>query len=210
MENINRKTAEYLLQIKAIKLSPSNPFTWASGLKSPIYCDSRKTLSYPEVRNYIRNSFIEVIKKEFGDADVIAGVATGAIAQGALVAQELNKPFVYIRSEPKKHGLENLIEGVVEKGQTVIVIEDLISTGGSSLKAVKALRDAECKVIGIAAIFTYSFPAIENNFAEAGCRLVTLSNYNVLITAAVKGGYISENDVETLKQWRIDPGNWNK
>ncbi len=210
MENINQKVAEYLLQIKAIKLSPSNPFTWASGWKSPIYCDNRKTLSFPEVRNYIRDSFVAVIKKEFGDVDVIAGVATGAIAQGVLIAQELNKPFVYVRSEAKKHGMENLVEGVVEKGQTVLVIEDLISTGGSSLKAVEALRDAGCKVVGMVAIFTYEFPTAINNFAHFACRLVTLSDYSSLITTAVAAGYVSESEVETLKEWRIDPGNWKK
>lgn len=210
MEKINKKVAEYLLQIKAIKLSPSNPFTWASGWKSPIYCDNRKTLSYPEVRKYIRSSFVKVIKTEFEDADVVAGVATGAIAQGVLVAQELNKPFVYVRSEAKNHGLENLIEGVVEKGQKVVVIEDLISTGGSSLKAVEALRGAGCKVLGMAAIFTYEFPTAINNFAHLACRLVTLSNYSSLIETALKSKYISESDVETLKQWRIDPANWKK
>jgi orotate phosphoribosyltransferase len=208
MKSIEQKVAEYLLQIKAIKLSPSNPFTWASGWKSPIYCDNRKTLSYPEVRDYIRDSFAEVIKKEFGEVDIIAGVATGAIAQGALVAQQLNKPFVYVRSEAKKHGLENLVEGVVEKGQTVIVIEDLISTGGSSLKAVQALRENGCIIKGMAAIFSYQFPTAENNFKEAGCKLITLSNYHSLIDAALLNKFVSESEVESLKEWRTDPGNW--
>ena len=208
MKNIEQKVAEFLLQIKAIKLSPSNPFTWASGWKSPIYCDNRKTLSYPEVRDYIRDSFAEVITKEFGDCDVIAGVATGAIAQGVLVAQVLNKPFVYVRSEAKKHGMENLVEGVVEKGQTVVVIEDLISTGGSSIKAVNALRENGCIIKGMAAIFSYEFPTAENNFKEADCRLVTLSNYHALIENAVNNGYVSAEEVETLKSWRTDPGNW--
>ncbi len=208
MKTIEQKIAEFLLQIKAIKLSPSNPFTWASGWKSPIYCDNRKTLSYPEVRDYIRNSFAEVIKKEFGDCDVIAGVATGAIAQGALVAQQLNKPFVYVRSEAKKHGLENLVEGVVEKGQSVVVIEDLISTGGSSLKAVQALRENGCIIKGMAAIFSYQFPTAENNFKAAECKLVTLSNYHALIESAVANGYVTSEEVDTLKSWRNDPGNW--
>ena len=210
MENINQKVAEYLLQIKAIKLSPSNPFTWASGWKSPIYCDNRKTLSYPEVRNYIRDSFVEVIKKEFPDIDVIAGVATGAIAQGVLVAQELNKPFVYVRSEAKKHGMENLVEGVVEKGQTVLVIEDLISTGGSSLKAVEALRDAGCKVVGMAAIFTYEFPKAVDSFKKANCRLATLSNYSTLLLQAVDSKFIKESDLEHLSTWREAPELWGK
>jgi len=210
MENINKKVAEYLLQIKAIKLSPSNPFTWASGWKSPIYCDNRKTLSYPEVRNYIRDSFVKIIKNEFDDVDVIAGVATGAIAQGVLVAQALNKPFVYVRSEAKNHGLENLIEGVVEKEQKVVVIEDLISTGGSSLKAVEALRSAGCKVLGMTAIFTYEFPTAIHNFAHLACRLTTLCNYTSLIDTALTTNYISESDVDALKQWRIDPANWRK
>lgn len=208
MKSIEQKVAEYLLQIKAIKLSPSNPFTWASGWKSPIYCDNRKTLSYPEVRDYIRESFVEVIKKEFGEVDVIAGVATGAIAQGVLVAQQMNKPFVYVRSEAKKHGLENLVEGVVEKGQKVVVIEDLISTGGSSLKAVQALRENGCEILGMAAIFSYQFPTAENNFKEANCKLITLSNYHSLIESAVANGYVTAEEVETLKSWRTDPGNW--
>lgn len=208
MKLIEQKVAEYLLQIKAIKLSPSNPFTWASGWKSPIYCDNRKTLSYPEVRDYIRDSFVAIIKKEFGDVDVIAGVATGAIAQGALVAQQLNKPFVYVRSEAKKHGLENLVEGVVEKGQTVIVIEDLISTGGSSLKAVQALRENGCIIKGMAAIFSYQFPTAENNFKEADCKLVTLSNYHSLIDTALLNNFVTKDEVDSLKEWRTDPGNW--
>lgn len=208
MKSIEQKVAEYLLQIKAIKLSPSSPFTWASGWKSPIYCDNRKTLSFPEVRDYIRESFVEKIKEEFGEVDVIAGVATGAIAQGALVAQQMNKPFVYVRSETKKHGLENLVEGVVEKGQKVVVIEDLISTGGSSLKAVNALRENGCIILGMAAIFSYQFPTAENNFKEADCKLITLSNYHSLIDAALLNKFVSENEVESLKEWRTDPGNW--
>ncbi len=202
------KIAEYLLQIKAIKLQPESPFTWASGWKSPIYCDNRKTLSYPAVRTYIRQRFVDLIKEEFPKPDVIAGVATGGIAQGALVAQDLGLPFVYVRSEAKKHGLTNMIEGVVEKGQAVIVIEDLISTGGSSLKAVEALREAGCIVKGMAAIFTYGFPAAEANFKQAKCPLKTLCNYNVLIEQALKSNYINEKDLSPLKKWREAPEIW--
>ena len=209
--NITEKNvAKYLLQIKAIKLEPTNHFVWASGWNSPIYCDNRKTLSYPEVRSYIKEQFANMIKDNFSNVDVIAGVATGAIAQGALVAQELGLPFVYVRSEAKKHGLENLIEGVVAPGQKVVVIEDLISTGGSSLKAVEALRSAGCDVLGMAAIFTYGFKTAEDNFAAANCKLLCLSNYNALIELALETNYITQNDVATLSSWRVDPGNWKK
>jgi orotate phosphoribosyltransferase len=208
MENCAKKTAEYLLQIKAIKLQPSNPFTWASGWKSPIYCDNRKTLSFPVVRSYIRDSFADKVKEYYPDAGLIAGVATGAIAHGVLVAEKLGLPFIYIRSEAKEHGLGNQIEGYFEPGQKVVVIEDLISTGGSSLGAVKALRDAGCKLLGMAAIFTYEFKKAADGFASAACELHTLSNYSTLISAAVESGYISKQDVETLKQWRMDPANW--
>ena len=208
MENIAKKTAEYLLQIKAIKLQPSNPFTWASGWKSPIYCDNRKTLSFPKVRSYIRDSFAAVVNEYYPEAELIAGVATGAIAHGALVAEKLELPFVYVRSEAKEHGLGNQIEGFFEPGQKVVVIEDLISTGGSSLNAVKALRDAGCDVVGMAAVFTYEFSKAADGFAAANCRLHTLSNYGTLILTAVETGYITEKDVETLKRWRKDPANW--
>lgn len=204
------KIAEYLLQIKAIKLQPENPFTWASGWKSPIYCDNRKTLSYPAIRTFIRQKFVDVISENFAKPDVIAGVATGGIAQGALVAQEMGLPFVYVRSEAKKHGLTNMVEGVVEKGQNVIVIEDLISTGGSSIKAVEALRDAGCIVKGMAAIFTYGFAAAEANFKQVKCELKTLSNYNVLIEQALKSNYITEKDLEPLKKWREAPDKWGQ
>lgn len=202
------KIAEFLLQIKAIKLSPEKPFTWASGRKSPIYCDNRKTLSYPQIRTYIRQEYVNAIEKHFGKPDVIAGVATGGIAQGALIAQEMGLPFVYVRSEAKKHGLTNMIEGVVEKGQSVIVIEDLISTGGSSLKAVDALKEAGCAVKGMVAIFTYGFDEATDNFKKANVIVKTLTDYNVLIDEALKKGYIDEKDVESLKQWRKDPANW--
>ena len=208
MENIAKKTAEYLLQIKAIKLQPSNPFTWASGWKSPIYCDNRKTLSFPKVRSYIRDSFAAVVNEYYHDAELIAGVATGAIAHGALVAEKLELPFVYVRSEAKEHGLGNQIEGFFEPGQKVVVIEDLISTGGSSLNAVKALRDAGCDVVGMAAVFTYEFTRAADGFASANCRLHTLSNYSTLIQTAAETGYINDKDIETLRQWRMDPANW--
>ncbi len=204
------KVAEFLLQIKAIKLQPENPFTWASGWKSPIYCDNRKTLSYPSIRTYIRQQFVETINTHFAKPDVIAGVATGGIAQGALVAQELGLPFVYVRSEAKKHGLTNMIEGDVESGQTVVVIEDLISTGGSSLKAVNALREKGCNVKGMVAIFTYGFDEALKNFEEAKCSLKTLSNYSTLIDTAVNKKYINESSVANLNDWRNNPAEWGK
>jgi orotate phosphoribosyltransferase len=208
MENFEKKTAEYLLQIKAIKLQPSNPFTWASGWKSPIYCDNRKTLSFPEVRSFIRDSFAAMIKSIYPEADLIAGVATGAIAHGALVADKMGLPFIYVRSGAKEHGLGNQIEGHFIPGQKVVVIEDLISTGGSSLSAVSALRESGCEVLGMVAIFTYEFKKATDAFAAADCRLNTLSNYSVLVESAVSTGYIGQAEVETLKKWRIDPANW--
>ncbi len=208
MENSAKKTAEYLLQIKAIKLQPSNPFTWASGWKSPIYCDNRKTLSFPEVRTYIAASFAEMVRKLYPNAEMIAGVATGAIAHGVLAADKLGLPFIYVRSGAKEHGLGNQIEGYYEKGQKVVVVEDLISTGGSSLSAVKALREAGCEVLGMVAIFTYEFKKASDGFAAEKCKLDTLSNYSVLIDTAVKSGYIGEAEVETLKKWRVDPSVW--
>lgn len=202
------KVAEFLLQIKAVKLQPEKPFTWASGIKSPIYCDNRKTLSYPKIRTYIRQQFTEVINANFGKPDVIAGVATGGIAIGALVAQEMGLPFVYVRSEAKKHGLTNMIEGEIESGQTVVVIEDLISTGGSSLKAVEALKEKGCNVKGMVAIFTYGFDEATQNFKKAKCRVETLTNYTTLVQAAVKKEYITEKDVKSLKEWRTNPSAW--
>ena len=206
--NTEKRIAEYLLQSNAIKLDVANPFTWASGWKSPIYCDNRRTLSYPEIRTYIRDAFTEIILRSFGKPELIAGVATGAIAQGVLVAEKLNLPFAYVRSSPKSHGLENLIEGDVKSGETVVVVEDLISTGGSSLKAVHALRDAGCRVIGMAAIFTYGFDIAVENFNKNQCRLVTLSNYDALLEHSLEKGMISSIQLDTLKQWRMDPGNW--
>ncbi len=204
------KLAEFLLQIKAIKLQPANPFTWASGWKSPIYCDNRKTLSFPKVRTYIRQSFSEVITEKFGKPDLIAGVATGGIAHGVLVAQELGIPFVYVRSTPKAHGLGNQIEGYFEENQSVVVIEDLISTGGSSLEAVKALRDAGLNVKGLASIFTYGFDEAINNFKKAKCEFVTLTNYDYLMEQALKKKYITEADIESLSDWKENPSEWMK
>lgn len=203
------KVAEFLLQIKAVKLQPEKPFTWASGLKSPIYCDNRKTLSYPKIRTYIRQQFVETINEHFAKPDVIAGVATGGIAIGALVAQEMGLPFVYVRSEAKKHGLTNMIEGEIEKGQSVVVIEDLISTGGSSLKAVEALREKGCDVKGMVAIFTYGFDEAEQNFKTAKCRLETLTNYSKLVNAAVEKEYVDEKSLQSLNEWRANPAAWS-
>ncbi|MFI3262329.1 MAG: orotate phosphoribosyltransferase [Rikenellaceae bacterium] len=202
--------AKSLLEIKAIKLSPENHFTWASGWFSPIYCDNRKTLSYPAVRKQVYESFATIISEKYPDADIIAGVATGAIACGVLTAEELGKPFIYIRSSAKNHGMTNQIEGEYKKGDKVVVIEDLVSTGGSSLKAVDALRDAGCEVLGMVAIFTYGFPDAEANFKEKNCELITLSDYNTLIEVATEQEYVSSNDVQTLKEWRKAPQTWKK
>jgi orotate phosphoribosyltransferase len=210
MKNIEETVASQLLQIKAIKLQPANPFTWASGWKSPIYCDNRKTLSFPVVRDYMKQQFAAKITEMYADVDVIAGVATGAIAQGALVADLLKKPFVYIRSAPKGHGLENLIEGNLEAGQKVVIIEDLISTGGSSLKAVEAVRAAGGEVLGMLAIFSYGFQVAADNFSAAGVQLDTLSSYQTLLKVAVDNGHVTSEDLETLNDWRKAPENWNK
>ncbi|MDE6826450.1 MAG: orotate phosphoribosyltransferase [Paramuribaculum sp.] len=209
MKQLDILLAEKLLQISAIKLQPDMPFTWASGWNSPIYTDNRKTLSYPELRSFIKVELCRLILERFPKADAIAGVATGAIAMGALVADTLGLPYVYVRSTPKDHGLENLIEGNLKPGQKVVVIEDLISTGGSSLKAVGAIRKAGCEVIGMAAMFSYLFPVAIEAFKEAEVDLITLSNYNALLEAALATDYIREEDVETLKEWRKDPANWS-
>jgi len=209
MSEIEQKIAEFLLQIKAIKLEPTNPFTWASGLKSPIYCDNRITLSYPTIRTYIRQKFSEVIHEEFGSVDMISGVATAGIPQGVLVAQDLGLPFTYVRSSAKGHGRQNLIEGDVVDGQRVVVIEDLVSTGKSSLAAVQALREAGCNVVGLLSIFTYNLPVAEENFREAKCRLISLSNYEALISYALEHQFISASEIDTLRQWRLDPENWS-
>jgi len=203
------KVAEFLLQIKAIKLNVAQPYEWASGWKSPIYCDNRKTLSYPNIRTYIRQSYSQAILEQFGKPDVIAGVATGGIAQGALVAQELGIPFIYVRSSAKGHGLGNQIEGFFEPGQNVVVIEDLISTGGSSLKAVEALKEAGCVVKGLVAIFTYGFALAEENFRKAECPFITLSNYDFLIEQALNSNYITEDDLVSLREWKENPSTWS-
>jgi orotate phosphoribosyltransferase len=210
MKLYEKTIASLLLQCNAIKLSPEKPFQWASGWLSPIYCDNRKTLAYPEIRNAIKYSFVDLIKENFLSTEAIAGVATGAIAQGVLVADMLGLPFMYVRSEAKSHGLENLIEGEVRTGQKVLVIEDLISTGGSSLKAVNALRQHGCEVIGMAAIFTYGFSSAVASFEHAGCILHTLSNYEVLLQLALETGYISEQSMETLSRWRQAPETWQR
>ncbi len=210
MKNYSSLILEKLLQIKAIKLQPANPFTWASGWKSPIYCDNRKTLSYPEVRKLIANSFADIIKQKYADVEIIAGVATGAIAVGVLVAEVLNLPFIYVRSSSKGHGLQNRIEGFFKENQKVVVIEDLVSTGGSSLKAVDALRSAKLNVLGMLAIFTYGFKQAENSFKLNNCELTTLTNYNELISKALEINYISEDFLPDLKQWRQNPETWGK
>ncbi len=210
MDTYSKKIAEYLLQIKAIKLQPSNPFTWASGWKSPVYTDNRKTLSFPEVRKYIRDAFVMMINEHYPDAELIAGVATGAISHGALVADRLELPFVYVRPGAKGHGLGNQIEGFYEEGQKTVVIEDLISTGNSSLNAVRTLRDAGCQVLGLAAIFTYEFKKSEDAFIAENCRLDTLTSYTTLIQTALETGHISEDMMETLRNWRLDPENWGR
>lgn len=208
MDKVEHILATKLLSISAIQLQPDNPFTWASGWNSPIYTDNRKTLSYPDIRSFIKIELCRAILENFEDVQAVAGVATGAIAQGALVANELNLPYVYVRSTPKDHGLENLIEGNLKPGQKVIVVEDLISTGGSSLKAVQAVRNAGCEVVGMVAIFTYDFPVATEAFQKAGVKLITLSNYNAMLRAALETNYIKPEDVEALKEWRKDPANW--
>jgi orotate phosphoribosyltransferase len=205
-----KKTAEFLLQIKAIKLSPSEPFNWASGWKSPIYCDNRITLSFPAIRNYLKEELAKLVIEKHGKPDVIAGVATGAIAIGVLVAQELGVPFVYVRPEAKKHGRKNQIEGHIEKGQNVVVIEDLISTGKSSLQAVEALKEADVNIKGMVAIFTYGFDIAFNNFKESNVELTTLSSYEYLLEQALDSKYISEKELITLHDWKSNPSKWKQ
>ncbi len=209
-KSVANKVAAYLLKIEAIKLSVKKPFTWASGWQSPIYCDNRLSLSYPEIRTYIKNQLAQNIKDRFPDAEAIAGVATAGIPQGALVAEALNLPFIYIRSKPKGHGMTNMIEGKVVKKQKTVLVEDLISTGGSSLKAADALKEAKVTVLGMAAIFTYGFDISKNNFKKAKVDVITLSNYAAMLEEAVANKYISEADLISLKAWRVDPENWNR
>ena len=209
MDNIKKDFAARLLQVNAIKLQPNDPFTWASGWKSPFYCDNRRTLSFPQLRSFIKLELAHAVLEHFPQADAVAGVATGAIAQGALVADVLQLPFVYVRSKPKDHGLENLIEGDLKAGQKVVVIEDLISTGGSSLKAVEAIRKAGCEVVGMVAAYTYGFAVAEDAFKAADVKLVTLTDYEHVVQKAVETGYIAKEDVVLLNEWRLNPAEWN-
>lgn len=208
MDTLEKLTAEKLLSIRAIKLQPSNPFTWASGWKSPIYCDNRKLISYPRIRTFIKTELSRLILENFQDADAIAGVATGAIAPGVLVADALGLPFVYIRATPKDHGLENLIEGELKPGSKVVVVEDLISTGSSSLKAVEAIRRDSSEVIGMVANFTYGFPVATENFKKADVKLITLTDYDAVLKEALRIEYIAESDLDTLQEWRKSPADW--
>ncbi len=210
MDTLKKEFAKKLLEVKAIKLQPNDPFTWASGWKSPFYCDNRKTLSFPGLRTFVKLQLVHTVLASFPEADAVAGVATGAIAQGALVADTLNMPFVYVRSKAKDHGMQNLIEGELPKGARVVVVEDLISTGGSSLKAVAALREAGYEVVGMVASYTYGFPVAAQAFADAGVRLETLTDYEHVVEQALATGYIAEKDVELLHEWRKDPANWKK
>ena len=210
MNETAKQIANRLLQIKAIKINLHKHFVWASGWNSPIYCDNRKTLSYPEIRRLIYTSFAKKIKEKYSDCDVIAGVATGAIAHGILVAEELRKPFVYVRSSPKLHGMKNLIEGEIPENSKVVVIEDLVSTGGSSLAAVETIRKAGCKTLGMLAIFSYEFTVATKNFANANCELTTLCNYTTLLSEATKYGYITAQDIEIINDWRLSPQTWKK
>ncbi len=210
MSTLKKDFASKLLEVKAIKLQPNDPFTWASGWKSPFYCDNRKTLSFPWLRSYVKLELVHTILEHFPEATAVAGVATGAIAQGALVADALNMPFVYVRSKAKDHGMQNLIEGELPKDSKVVVVEDLISTGGSSLKAVAALREAGYEVIGMVASYTYGFPVAEKAFADANVRLETLTDYEHVVEKALETGYIAQEDVCLLHEWRKDPANWKK
>ena len=207
-KNIKSQLAAKLLDIKAVKLQPTDPFTWASGWKSPIYTDNRKTLAYAQLRSFVKLELCHAIQENFPEAEVVAGVATGAIAQGALVADQLGMPFCYVRPKPKDHGMGNQIEGEVKAGAKVIVVEDLISTGGSSLKAVAALREAGCEVVGMVASFTYGFPVAEQAFAEAGVKLITLSDYEHVVEEAAKTGYIKDEEKAVLGEWRKNPSTW--
>lgn len=210
MDVLKQQLAEKLLAINAIKLQPEQPFTWASGWKSPFYCDNRKTLSYPEVRSFVKVELVHAILEHFPEATAVAGVATGAIAQGALVADVLGKPFCYVRSKPKDHGMGNLIEGTLPEGSKVVVVEDLISTGGSSLKAVAALREAGFEVVGMVASYTYGFPVAEKAFDDAKVKLITLTDYEHVVAEALREGYIKEESLPLLHEWRRDPAHWNQ
>jgi len=208
MKDIKNQFAKMLMDIEAIKLQPNDPFTWASGWKSPIYTDNRKTLSFPRVRSFVKLELCHTIQEQFPEAEAVAGVATGAIAQGALVAEELGLPYAYVRPKPKDHGMGNQVEGQLPKGAKVVVVEDLISTGGSSLKAVEALRQYGVEVVGMVASFTYGFPVAEEAFKAAGVKLITLSNYNAVVEEAAETGYIKEEEKAVLVEWRKDPSVW--
>ena len=210
MSTLEKIFAKKLLEVKAIKLQPEAPFTWASGWKSPFYCDNRKTLAFPALRSFVKLELSRLVAEKYPEAEAVAGVATGAIAQGALVADALGLPFAYVRSKPKDHGLTNLIEGDLKAGMKVVVIEDLISTGGSSLKAVEALRAHGCEVVGMVAAYTYGFPTAEKAFAEAGVELTTLTNYEAVVETALATGYIEEEHVALLHDWRSNPSEWGK
>ena len=210
MDSIKKQFATKLLGIKAIKLQPNEPFTWASGWRSPIYTDNRKTLAYPEIRSFVKQELVHLVHEHFPEAVAVAGVATGAIAQGALVAEELGMPFCYVRSKPKDHGMGNLIEGTLPEGAKVVVIEDLISTGGSSLKAVEALRQAGFDVVGMVASYTYGFPVAEEAFKAAGVKLVTICDYDATTEIAAEVGYIKPEDLKVLKEWRKSPSTWKQ
>lgn len=208
METLGKLIASKLIEVKAVKLQPQNPFTWASGWKAPIYCDNRKTLSYPDIRSLIKLELARVISENYGEVEAIAGVATGAIAQGALVADLLGLPFVYVRSSPKDHGLENLVEGELKPNSKVVIVEDLISTGGSSLKAAAAIRNFGCEVVGMIAVYTHGFPMAEENFEKAGVKLITLTDYDQVIEEALRTGYISADNMDLLREWRKSPETW--
>jgi len=210
MNTLETIFAAKLLDVKAIKLQPDNPFTWASGWKSPFYCDNRKTLSFPALRSFVKIELARLVMEQFPEADAVAGVATGAIAQGALVADELGLPFAYVRSKPKDHGLANLIEGELPEGAKVVVVEDLISTGGSSLKAVEALRNTGYEVVGMVASYTYGFDVAKQAFEDANVQLLTLTNYEAVLEAALQTGYISKDQIPTLNEWRSNPSEWRK
>lgn len=209
-QSIAAEVADKLLEIQAIRLQPEKPFTWASGWKSPIYCDNRLSLSFPVVRNLIRDHLVKSVSHFFQDVEAIAGVATAGIPQGALIANELGLPFVYVRSKPKGHGMENMIEGKVTTGQKVVVVEDLVSTGGSSLKAAEDLKNAGFEVLGMVAIFSYGFDVADKNFADAGIKLVCLSHYDALLPIAVKRNYVTSEMLNSLSEWRKDPGSWKQ
>lgn len=210
MDNIKKQFAQKLLEVKAVQLQPNAPFTWASGWLSPFYCDNRKTLSYPALRSFVKIELCHLVQQHFPEADCVAGVATGAIAQGALVADQLGLPFCYVRSKAKDHGMQNLIEGLLPEGAKVVVVEDLISTGGSSLKAVEALRQAGAEVVGMVASYTYGFPVAKEAFRQAGVELVTLTDYETVVEQAALTGYIKEENKAVLAEWRSNPGEWRK